>query len=270
MPVGRQPQPRVTAVVNQKGGVAKTTTTHHLSAGCAARGHSVLMVDFDPQASLTYCAGADPQDIDAGVFEVLTGATTFPNVIWEAGDHEHVSGTLHVAPATDELMTADVVLSNQNGGHAALADALKTVADGYDYVFVDCSPTLGQLTLNALTAATDVVIPVSCDMLSHRGVSQLLRTISDVREVLNPALGEPVVLPTMYDARLSHARAVVADVTERFGLTVLDPIPRSVRFAESPANGLTTFHTAPTSRGARAYDNAVTALLALWDEALTA
>lgn len=268
MTQGEQPpQPRIIAVVNQKGGVAKTTTTHHLGAGFAALGYRVLLVDLDPQASLTYCVGADPEEISEGSFEALTGTAKIPDVIWETGDHDYVTGTLHLVPATDELIGAELALSKLSESHTALSRALKGVLEHYDLVFVDCSPTLGQLTLNALTAAHNVVIPMSCDMLSHRGTGQLLDTIADVQRLINPGLAAPVLLPTMYDARLSHARAVVADLPERYGLTVLDPIPRSVRFAETPALGLSVYHTAKSSRGAKAYQKAVADLATAWNYA---
>jgi chromosome partitioning protein len=157
-------------------------------------------------------------------------------------------------PATIELAGTEAQLMSRPGREYVLRSALAEVDAAYDVILLDCSPSLGVLTLNALTAADEVIIPLQCEMLSHRGVGQLLDTITDVQRILNPGLRVLGVLPTMYDGRTNHARAVLADVSGRYGLTVLEPaIPRSVRFAEAPAAGRSVLGTARRTRGAEAY-----------------
>jgi chromosome partitioning protein len=157
-------------------------------------------------------------------------------------------------PATIELAGTEAALLSRAGREYVLRTALAEVSAAYDVVLLDCSPSLGVLTLNALTAADEVIIPLQCEMLSHRGVGQLLDTIHDVQRILNPTLRVLGVLPTMFDGRTNHARAVLADVADRYDLEVLEPsIPRSVRFAEAPAAGRSVLATARRTRGADAY-----------------
>ena len=157
-------------------------------------------------------------------------------------------------PATIELAGTEAQLLSRPGREFVLRTALEEVSAAYDVVLLDCSPSLGVLTLNALTAADEVIIPLQCEMLSHRGVGQLLDTVADVQRILNPGLRVLGVLPTMFDGRTNHARAVLADVSERYGLAVLEPaIPKSVRFAEAPAAGRSVLTTARRTRGADAY-----------------
>ena len=236
------------AIANQKGGVAKTTTVASLGAALAELGHRVLLVDLDPQACLTFSLGIDPEDLEISVHHVLTKGVDPSEVILETEDG------VDLLPATIELAGTEAALLSRPGREYVLRTALAEVSAAYDVVLLDCSPSLGVLTLNALTAADEVIIPLQCEMLSHRGVGQLLDTIHDVQRILNPSLRVLGVLPTMFDGRTNHARAVLADVADRYDLDVLEPsIPRSVRFAEAPAAGRSVLATARRTRGADAY-----------------
>jgi chromosome partitioning protein len=253
------PVGRVLAVANQKGGVAKTTTVAALGAALAEQGHRVLLVDLDAQACLTFSLGIDPDEVEAGMHEVLLGTLTPDDVVVDVEDG------VRLLPATIDLAGTEAQLMGRPGREYVLRTALEGVREQYDVVLLDCSPSLGVLTLAALTAADDVLVPLQCEMLSHRGVGQLLDTVADVTRILNPRLRVLGILPTMYDARTSHARAVLADVGERYGVPVLGPpIPRSVRFAEAPAVGRSVLRTARSSPGARAYREVAAALAAQW------
>lgn len=250
---------RTLAVANQKGGVAKTTTVASLGAAFAEQGRRVLFVDLDAQACLTFSLGVDPDVVEAGVTEVLLGQKPVEEVLLE------VTEGVDLLPATIELAGAEAALLGRPGREFALRTVLGQVTGQYDVVLLDCSPSLGVLTLAALTAADEVIIPMQCEMLSHRGVGQLLDTIADVQRLLNPALTVRGILPTMFDARTTHARAVLSDVADRYGLPVLEPaIPRSVRFAEAPAEGRSIMTTASGSRGAEAYREVASGLLEAW------
>jgi len=239
---------RTIAVANQKGGVAKTTTVASLGTALAERGRKVLLVDLDAQSCLTFSLGLDPESVELSVHDVLLGRVGASMAIQPTEDG------VDLLPATIELAGTEAQLMSRPGREYVLRSALAEVDAAYDVILLDCSPSLGVLTLNALTAADEVIIPLQCEMLSHRGVGQLLDTITDVQRILNPGLRVLGVLPTMYDGRTNHARAVLADVSGRYGLTVLEPaIPRSVRFAEAPAAGRSLPGTARRTRGAEAY-----------------
>jgi chromosome partitioning protein len=239
---------RIIAVTNQKGGVAKTTTTASLGVALAERGQRVLLVDLDPQACLTFSLGVDPEDLEVSVSHVLTQGTPAQDALLETDEG------VDLLPATIELAGAEAALLTRTGRELTLRVALDGVADGYDWVFLDAPPSLGVLTVNALTAGREVLIPLQCETLSHRGVGQLLDTIHDVRRLLNPRLRILGVLPTLFDARTTHARVVLADVSERYQLPVLEPpVPKSVRFAEAPALGRSILSTSRRSKGAEAY-----------------
>ncbi len=239
---------RIIAVANQKGGVAKTTTVASIGAALAELGHKVLVVDLDPQACLTFSLGLDPEGIDMSLHDVLLERVSAGMVIRPTDDG------MDLLPATIDLAGTEAHLLTRTGREHALRLALADVAGNYDYVLFDCSPSLGVLTINALTAADEVLIPLQCETLSHRGVGQLLDTVRDVQRLTNPRLRVLGVLPTLYDARTTHAKAVVADIGQRYDLTVLDPpIAKSVRFAEAPAAGRSVLTTAKRAKGADAY-----------------
>ena len=248
---------RVLAVANQKGGVGKTTTVASLGAALAQRGRHVLLVDLDPQASLTFSLGIDPEELDVSVREVLLGEK-------EASDAIVVTDeAVHLLPSTIELAEAEETLATRTGREQRLRVALEPVAGDYDWIIIDCPPSLGVLTAAALTAASDLLIPLQCETLAHRGVGQLLDTVHDVRTFTNPRLRILGVLPTVYDGRTKHARAVLEAITSSYGLAVVEPaIPRTVRFAEAPAYGQSILRTAASHRGAQAYRDVADTLLA--------
>ena len=233
------------AVANQKGGVAKTTTSLSLGTALADEGLRVLLVDLDPQACLTYSTGVDPELLERSLHDVLLGRC-------EAGDVITKTGNLALLPATIDLAGAEVHLLTRTGREFALGRALRPVADEYDVILIDCPPSLGILTICGLTAADGVLIPMQCETLSHRGVGQLLETIEDVRSYTNDGLEVIGAVATMFDRRTNLGRQVRADVTERYGIEMLDPsIPKSVRAAEAPGRGPIDLRArAPLHRGA--------------------
>ena len=233
-------------IANQKGGVAKTTTVAALGAALAERGRRVLLVDLDAQACLTFALGVDADEVSSSVYDVLLGAPA-------AGALVRTAEGVDLLPASIDLAAADAALMVRPGRDFVLRAALEPLATDYDDVLLDCSPTLGVLTLNALTAGDELVIPMAAEMLSHRAVGQLVDTVADVRRLLNPGLVVRGILPTMVDLRTAHAREVLADLGERYGLPVLAPVPRSVRVAEAPARGRSVVATAPGSTAAAAY-----------------
>ena len=238
---------RVYAVANQKGGVAKTTTAVSLAAALAERGQAVLVVDLDPQADLTFSLGYDPDSLDPTVHDVLAGRVPLPKTILQHSE-------MDIAPANIDLAGAEVVLLTRTGREYILRAELDQLRDSYDAIFVDCPPSLGVLTLNALTAADRVVIPVQCETLSHRGVSQLLETIADVQRLTNRDLEVAGFVATMFDGRTRHSRDVLADVQARYGLHLIGvPVRKSVRFAEAPHAGRSILTTSRNPRGADAY-----------------
>lgn len=240
----------VAAVANQKGGVAKTTTVHALGYALVERGRRVLLVDLDPQACLTFSVGADPDSLEYSLHDVFVRRMKIAEV------RRPVTGVdgLDVLPATIDLAGSEVHLLTRTGREHVLERALEAVADDYDVILVDCPPSLGVLTINGLTAAQEVLIPLQCEALSHRGVGQLLETIDDVKMFANGALRVAGVIATMYDDRTRHGRAVLQGVKERYGLEVLEPpVRKSIRFAEAPEKGRCILQHAPSSPGAEAY-----------------
>jgi chromosome partitioning protein len=240
---------RIIAVTNQKGGVAKTTTVASLAAALTEIGRRVLVVDLDPQACLTFSLGLDPETVELCVHDVLLGRVSAGMAVQPTDDGPDL------LPATIELAGCEAYLLSRTGREYALREALAEVRDRYDFVLLDCAPSLGVLTINALTAADEVLVPLQCETLSHRGVGQLLDTVHDVQRLTNPGLRVMGVLPTLFDARTAHARQVLADVTGRYGLDVIEPpIAKSVRFAEAPAVGRSILRTSGRrTPGAQAY-----------------
>ena len=249
---------RVLAVANQKGGVAKTTTVASLGAAFVDAGQRVLLVDLDPQGCLTFSLGTEPDKLPVSVHEVLLG---------EVEPSAALVGTpegMTLLPANIDLAGAEAMLLMRAGREYALKRALDKIDDEFDVVIIDCPPSLGVLTLNGLTAADQVIVPLQCETLAHRGVGQFLRTIADVQQITNPALELLGALPTLYDARTTHSRDVLFDVADRYALAVLaPPIPRTVRFAEASASGSSAL-SGRKNKGATAYRDLATALLALW------
>lgn len=240
---------RILAVANQKGGVAKTTTVVNVAAALAEQGARVLVVDLDAQACATFSLGLDPEDLGR------TGAEAFMAPEGAALDSLIVPTPdgVDLLPASIALAGADRALASVRGREFVVRDALAPVAPDYDWILLDCSPSLGIITINALTAADAVLVPLQCETLSHRGVGQLMETIGDVQRLTNSQLRIAGVVPTLFDGRTVHARAVLEDLGPRFGVPVFTPISRSIRFAEAPAAGRSILATAPTSRGAREY-----------------
>jgi chromosome partitioning protein len=238
---------RVLAVANQKGGVAKTTSVHSLGVALSELGERVLLVDLDPQACLTYSVGIDPDALARSVHDVFVRHVPVKEVI------QSVEG-VDLVPATIDLAGSEVLLLTRTGREHALARALEPLLDGYDTVLVDCPPSLGVLTINGLTVADQVLVPLQCEALSHRGVAQLLDTIEDVRAFANSDLAVRGIIATMLDTRTRHSREILSDVRDRYALPVLDPpVAKSIRFAEAPARGRSILRHAPSSQGAQAY-----------------
>jgi chromosome partitioning protein len=238
--------PRVIAFANQKGGVAKTTSTLSLAAALNELGKRVLAVDLDPQGALTYSMGTDPDSLDETVNDVLVRRLPIDKVL--------ITGEVDLVPANIDLAGAEAVLLAKTGREYALERALREALPSYDYVVIDCPPSLGILTINGLTAAGEVVIPLQCEALSHRGVGQLIETLGDIRRFTNPELRITGIIATMYDGRSRHAREVLADVSDRYGVEVLQPVvKKSIRFAEASQAGRSILSYAPTHPGAEAY-----------------
>jgi len=241
---------RVIAMCNQKGGVGKTTTTINLGAALAEYGRKVLLVDFDPQGALSVGLGVNPHELHRTVYTLLMDRRT--------GVHDVVHPTrlpgLDILPANIVLSAAEVQLVTEVAREQALGRALRAAMDDYDVVIVDCQPSLGLLTVNALTTAHGVIVPLECEFFALRGVALLVETIGKVKDRLNPALQLDGILATMYDARTLHSREVVARVVEAFGEQVFETvIGRTVKFPDASvaAEPITTY--APTHGGAEAY-----------------
>ena len=241
------------AVANQKGGVAKTTSVASIGAALAELGQSVLLVDLDPQACLTFSLGLDPDAIELSIHDVLLGRVSAGMAVHRTADG------LDLLPATLELAGCEAMLLTKTGREYTLRLALEDVRPSYDVILLDTAPSLGVLTLNALTAADDVLVPLQCETLSHRGVGQLLDTVHDVRRFTNRKLEVWGVLPTLYDGRTNHARAVLENISETYQLDVIEPpIPKSIRFAEAPAAGASILRT---SEGNKQYSVRIKDLL---------
>jgi chromosome partitioning protein len=250
---------RVLAVANQKGGVAKTTTVASLGAAMEEKGRRVLLVDLDPQGCLTFSLGQDPDKLAVSIHEVLLGDVEPDAALVDTSEG------MTLLPANIDLAGAEAMLLMRAGREYALKRALgKLGGKRYDVILIDCPPSLGVLTLNGLTAADDVIVPLQCEMLAHRGVGQFLRTITDVQQITNADLKLLGALPTLYDSRTTHSRDVLLDVADRYDLPVLaPPIPRTVRFAEASASGASVL-AGRKNKGAHAYRELASALLKHW------
>ena len=241
---------RVVALCNQKGGVGKTTSTINLGAALTEYGRRVLLLDFDPQGALSVGLGVQPHQLDRTIYDVLMeSSVTLDDVLLKT----NIPG-MDLVPSNIDLSAAEVQLVNEVAREQTLARALAPALPDYDLVLIDCQPSLGLLTVNALTAADEVVIPLECEFFSLRGVALLIDTIEKVRERLNPRLHIAGILATMYDSRTVHGREVFARVVEAFGDTVFDTvITRTVRFPETTVAGEPITTWAPSSSGAQQY-----------------
>ena len=236
----------VIALANQKGGVAKTTTTLNLGVALRELGNRVLVIDLDPQGNLTMSQGMNPDAIERSMFDVLVHRIPISDVIKAV--------EVDIAVASIDLAGAELALSALIGRERALDKALVEVRDRYDYVLIDTPPSLGLLTINAFVAAEGVIVPVQCEYLSLRGLVQLENTLAMVRENLNPRVHVQGIVPTMYDGRTLHAREAIEILEEHFGDLVYDTrIRKTVRYAEAPVKGSSVLKYDPTGPAAQAY-----------------
>jgi chromosome partitioning protein len=239
-------RPRVISFANQKGGVAKTTTTLNLGVAFAERGLRVLCIDLDPQGNLTMSQGMNPDTIEKSMFDVLVHRTPISEVI----AHREID----VAVASIDLAGADMALSTQIGRERALQRALEPVKESYDFVLIDTPPSLGLLTVNAFVASDGVIVPVQTEYLSLRGLVQLENTLTMVRENLNPDVEIIGILPTMYDRRITHSREADEILRENFGELVFNTrIRKTIRYAEAPVKGSSILAYEPEGEAAELY-----------------
>jgi len=240
---------RIFAITNQKGGVGKTTTCVNLAASLAATKRRVLMIDLDPQGNATMGTGIDKHDVEFSSCEVLLGEAS----IAKARISVETKG-LDVVPSNSDLTAAEVALMNTEGRERRLRDALQLVQDEYDYILIDCPPSLNMLTLNALTAAEGVIIPMQCEYYALEGLSALIETIEQLKATVNPGLMVEGLLRTMFDPRNKLANDVSTQLIMHFGDKVYNTlIPRNVRLAEAPSHGQPVILYDKASRGAMSY-----------------
>ena len=240
---------KILAIANQKGGVGKTTTAVNLAASLAATKRRVLLVDLDPQGNATMGSGVDKRELEASSCEVLLGEVSARDAIVKADP-----GGYDLIPSNDDLTAAEVRLINEFGRETRLRAALRTVADNYDYVLIDCPPSINMLTVNALTAATGVLIPMQCEYYALEGLSALVGTVEQIREAVNPGLEIEGLLRTMFDPRNNLANEVSSQLIMHFGDKVFRTvIPRNIRLAEAPSFGTPALFHDKNSRGALAY-----------------
>ena len=257
LPKFKEPKPltshgpaRILAMCNQKGGVGKTTSTINLGAALAEYGRRVLLVDFDPQGALSVGLGVNPLQLDKTVYNLLMERDVDVHDVLLTTDVEGMD----LLPSNIDLSAAEVQLVNEVAREQTLAHVLKPILNDYDVILVDCQPSLGLLTVNALTAADGVIIPLECEFFALRGVALLIQTIEKIQERLNPRLQVEGILATMYDARTLHGREVLARVVEAFGERVFHTvINRTIRFPETSVAGEPITSYATNSGGAHAY-----------------
>ncbi|HYV14474.1 MAG TPA: AAA family ATPase [Conexibacter sp.] len=237
---------KVIALANQKGGVAKTTTTLNLAVAFAEEGHRVLCCDMDPQGNLTMSQGIDPDTVETSMYDVLVHQMPIREVIRRR--------EIDVACSSIDLAGAELAMAAQIGRERALQKAFATIEDDYDFIFIDTPPSLGLLTINALTAADKVIVPVQCEYLSMRGLIQLQNTLSMIRENLNPNVEIQGILPTLVDTRTLHAKEAIEMLEENFGDRVFaSRIKKTIRFAEAPVKGMSVLKYDPDGMAAHSY-----------------
>lgn len=240
---------KVLAIANQKGGVGKTTTCINLAASLVATRRHVLLIDLDPQGNATMGSGIDKHSLQHSVLDVLTGDADLIDVM-QFSEH----GGYQLLPSNRDLTAAEVVLLDLPNKERRLLDALQPIRGNYDYILIDCPPSLSMLTINALVAADGVIIPMQCEYFALEGLTDLIGSIKRIAAELNPALQIEGILRTMYDPRLSLTNDVAEQLKEHFGDTLYDTvIPRNVRLAEAPSHGLPVLAYDKQSRGALAY-----------------
>ena len=245
----------VIAFANQKGGVAKTTTTLNLAVAFAESGHRVLCIDLDPQGNLTMSQGIDPDKVEKSLYDVLVNDMPISEII----QHREID----IAVASIDLAGAEIAMSTKIGRERSLEKALKEVIGDYDFVCIDTPPSLGLLTINALTAASKVIVPVQCEYLSMRGLVQLQNTLTMIQENLNPDVRIEGILPTMLDSRTVHAKEAVEILEENFGdLVFKSRIKKAIKFAEAPVKGASVLKYDPQSNAAGYYRDLAEEVLA--------
>ncbi len=240
------PKAQVISFANQKGGVAKTTTTLNLAVAFAEKGHRVLCVDLDPQSNLTMSQGIDPDSLELSMYDVLVNRVSIREVIRKR--------EIDVACSSIDLAGAEIAMSTQIGRERSLQKAFAPILEDYDFICIDTPPSLGLITINALTASNKVIVPVQCEYLSMRGLIQLQNTVAMVKEDLNPDLEIEGILPTLVDTRTVHAKEAIEILEENFGDRVFaSRITKTVRFAEAPVKGMSVLKYDPDGKAAFAY-----------------
>jgi chromosome partitioning protein len=240
---------KIYAITNQKGGVGKTTTTVNLAASLAATRRRILLIDLDPQGNATMGSGISKNEVERSAYDVLTKKADIKEVITRSD-----VGKYDVIPSNGNLVAAEVELLNEIGREHRLKNALKSVIDSYEYILIDCPPSLNMLTVNALSSATGVIIPMQCEYYALEGLAALMNTVEQIRETINPKLEISGILRTMYDPRNSLTQDVSSELQEYFGSQVYKvAIPRNVRLAEAPSYGMSVLQYDKNSKGALAY-----------------
>jgi chromosome partitioning protein len=253
---------RIISVVNQKGGVGKTTTAVNLAVYLAAFGKYVLLVDLDPQANATSGIGINHQELEYGLYEVLSGKKDINSVI-----HQHDFEGLKIIPSTNALAGASVELVNMDRREFRLFDVVDSVRHEYDYIIIDSPPSLGLLTINGLVAADEILIPVQAEYFALEGLGQLMNTISLIKENIKPEVDVLGAVLTMYDSRQNLSQQVMHELYQFFPDKIFRTvIPRNVRLTEAPSHGKSILHYYPKSKGAKAYERLARELLEIHEQ----